>query len=141
MSNRLEEDRRSFLFGSNADFIAELYARYLEDPASVDSSWVQFFSGLHDDARSIEGELRGASWSPRELRVEAGLAEPAERAEEGNGHAAAAPTAAEIRRAQLDALRAIMLIRAYRVRGHLIAKLDPLRLEKREYHPELDYKT
>jgi 2-oxoglutarate dehydrogenase E1 component len=142
MSNRLEEDRRSFLFGSNADFIAELYSRYLENPASVDPSWAQFFSGLHDDVGSIKGELRGASWAPRALGIDAEPAPADERPTDGNGHAAMpAASAEEIRRGQLDALRAIMLIRAYRVRGHLIAKLDPLGLEKREYHPELDYKT
>ena len=142
MSNRLEEDRRSFLFGSNADFIAELYSRYLENPSSVDPSWAQFFNGLHDDAGSIRGELRGASWAPRALGIDAEPAPADERPTDGNGHAATrAASAEEIRRGQLDALRAIMLIRAYRVRGHLIAKLDPLGLEKREYHPELDYKT
>src|SRR5262249_46808171 len=44
----------------------------------------------------------------------------------------------EIRRATLDTVRATQLIRAYRVRGHLEADLDPLRLQKREPHPELD---
>ena len=34
-----------------------------------------------------------------------------------------------------------MLIRAYRIRGHLLAKLDPLGLEKREPHPELEPET
>ena len=34
-----------------------------------------------------------------------------------------------------------MLIRAYRIRGHLIAKLDPLELMTREEHPELKPET
>jgi len=148
MSNRLEEDRKSFLFGPNGDFIAELYGRYLENPTSVDPSWAEFFSGLHDDAGSIKGELRGASWAPRTLgvreaqAVDGGHAATDDMPTDGNGQLGTrAASAEEIRRAQLDALRAIMLIRAYRVRGHLIAKLDPLGLEKREYHPELDYKS
>ena len=142
MSNRLEEERQSFLFGSNAGFIAELYRRYVEDPASVDPSWIQFFRDLHDDAASIRGELAGASWAPRPPLL---VPKPATAAGgDGDGALAAAPSAAaaeEIRRATLDSLRAVMLIRAYRVRGHLIAEFDPLGLEQREYHPELDYRT
>jgi len=139
MSSRLEEDRRSFLYGSNAGFIAELYRRYLENPASVDPSWAQFFRDLQDDAASLRGELQGASWAPR--RPLSGPA-PAEAPADGDGHEAPAAAAAEeIRRATLDSLRAVMLIRAHRVRGHLIAALDPLGLERREYHPELDYRT
>ena len=44
-------------------------------------------------------------------------------------------------RVTLDSIRALMLIRAYRVRGHLQATLDPLGLQKREPHPELDYRS
>ena len=54
----------TFLTGTNARFIAELYARYLESPAAVDPSWVAFFSGLEDDARAMIAEMRGASWTP-----------------------------------------------------------------------------
>ncbi|HUI18426.1 MAG TPA: 2-oxoglutarate dehydrogenase E1 component [Alphaproteobacteria bacterium] len=139
MSNRLEDERRSFLFGANADFIAELYGRFLADPASVDPSWRHFFAELHDDRASVLGEVRGASWAPRPRVIAPAAAAPSA----GNG-AGAAPSvldAEQVRRAQRDALRAIMLIRAYRVRGHLLADLDPLGLEKREYHPELDYKS
>jgi 2-oxoglutarate dehydrogenase E1 component len=143
MSNRLEEDRRSFLFGSNAGFIAELHRRFLDDPASVDASWAQFFRDLHDDPASVVGETRGASWAPRVALAELEAPPKAAPANGGNGALAAhaAPSAEEIRSAQLDSLRAIMIIRAYRVRGHLIAQLDPLGLSKREYHAELDYKT
>ncbi len=138
MSNRLEEDRRSFLFGGNAEFVAELYARYLQDAASVDPSWVQFFRDLRDDPANVRTELRGASWAPRPPLIGSDIGEAPTN---GNLRATVAAPADEIRRATLDALRAIMLIRAYRVRGHLIARLDPLELEKREYHPELDYRT
>ena len=48
----------------NAAFIADLYSRYLEDPNSVDPSWIDFFRDLHEDGRAILSELRGASWTP-----------------------------------------------------------------------------
>jgi 2-oxoglutarate dehydrogenase E1 component len=126
-------DQASFLSGANGPFIAELYSRYLADPTSVDDSWRRFFAELHDEAPAVMAELQGADWAPSQTRVI------------GNGHTgeingkglSAAATAApqgivEIRKATLDSVRALMLIRAYRIRGHLEAKLDPLGLEKRE---------
>src|SRR3954462_5619038 len=87
-------DQSSFLFGSNATFIAELYARYLEDPQSVDPSWNSFFTELNDDAREVLDELRGASWAPNTTSIIGeepaaktnGATAPA--AVKANGHAA-----------------------------------------------------
>jgi 2-oxoglutarate dehydrogenase E1 component len=147
--NRLEEERRSFLYGSNAGFIAELHARYLQDPASVDASWADFFRSLGDEANAVRVELEGPSWAPHRALTDGadgiekaanGAAAEMAAVAPGNG-ALPAISAEEVRNATLDSLRAIMLIRAYRVRGHLLARLDPLGLNKREYHPELDYRT
>ena len=144
MSNHhLEES--SFLFGPNGPFIAELHARFLGDPNSVDPSWQGFFRELNDDARAVIEELRGASWAPKVASPLDGNGELAE-AGEGNGTAAVAEgvaggrdiTAADIRAATIDSIRALMLIRAYRVRGHLQADLDPLGLKPIEPHAELD---
>ncbi len=140
MPGRQEFEQNSFLFGANAVFIEELYSRYLDNPNLVDASWARFFEELDDDSRAVLEELRGASWAPRRSGVI------------GNGgrETASLPPGAprprsevtdEVRRATLDSLRAVMMIRAYRVRGHLIANLDPLGLSRREYHPELDYRT
>lgn len=130
----------SMLSGTNATFIAELYSRYLENPGSVDASWVSFFDGLQDDGRAILEELQGASWSPTNGGVlsgskstKVGGAAPAK--SEGTA------TSEDIRQATLDSIRALMMIRTYRVRGHLIAKFDPLGLEGQETHPELDPAT
>src|SRR6516165_3626835 len=48
---------------------------------------------------------------------------------------------AALRRATTDSIRAMQLVRAYRVRGHLEADLDPLGLDRRAPQPELDYRT
>jgi len=127
----------SILSGPNAGFIAELYARYVEDPASVDPSWRQFFAELQDDGRSVLQDLRGASWAPRQPTIIANGAPvaAAQQAVVGGISAEAARAAAK------DSIRARMLIRAYRVRGHLEANLDPLELKPRDRHPELDYRT
>jgi 2-oxoglutarate dehydrogenase E1 component len=125
-----ELDATTFLSGANAGFIAELYTRFLEDPDSVDESWRRFFSDINDDLPAVLAELRGPSWAktaPRPI---------------GNGAAAAAEIGSEsLRQATADSIRALQLIRAYRVRGHLEAQLDPLGLEKRGPYPELDYRT
>ncbi len=141
----LHPDPTSFLSGANGAFLAELYAKYLENPSAVDPSWAQFFQGLHEDSRAVGADLRGASWAPpRPGIMGPGIVGPglAGNGAIGAAVAAGAPVGTQdARAATLDSIRALMLIRAYRVRGHLLARLDPLGLEKREPHPELDPKT
>ncbi|HJT07696.1 MAG TPA: 2-oxoglutarate dehydrogenase E1 component, partial [Stellaceae bacterium] len=139
------QDQNSFLYGSNATFIAELYSRFLEDPATVDESWRSFFAELAEQAPDVLKELEGPGWgNTRGHVISNGHAEPAAA---GNGHIAAATAAAvesaapETRQATLDALRTFQIIRAYRVRGHLLADLDPLGLIRMTEHPDLDPKT
>jgi 2-oxoglutarate dehydrogenase E1 component len=121
-------DGTTFLTGANAAFIAELYARFLEDPLAVDESWRRFFSEMGDDVSAILTELPGPSWG-----------NPAPRIVTNGATTAQAIDAEALRRATVDSIRALQLIRSYRVRGHLEADLDPLRLDKRAHHPELDY--
>jgi 2-oxoglutarate dehydrogenase E1 component len=121
-------DGTSFLTGANAGFIANLYARFLEDPASVDDSWRRFFAEIGEDAAAALGELRGPPWAKPPAAAVGGAPSPALDAE-------------ALRRATGDSIRALQLIRAYRVRGHLEADLDPLGLDKRGPHPELDYRS
>ena len=54
--------RTSFLYGSNAAYIEDLYARYEKDPAAVDAEWRAFFQGLKDEAGDVAKNARGASW-------------------------------------------------------------------------------
>ncbi len=135
----------SFLQGNNAVFIAELYARYLADPTSVDDSWQAFFRELRGEDDAMLRELRGPGWAPRTQGVIEGgaaMAAPAARPMSPSTAAPASPaSAAEVRQQTIDSIRALMLIRAYRVRGHLHATLDPLGLSEREPHPELDYRS
>src|SRR5579864_9450516 len=131
-----EIDPNSFLSGTNAAFIAELYARYLENPSAVDESWRRFFGELSDPPPAVEKQLNGPAWSRERHRIIGnGMAN-------GHGAAVATPEAGPadpdtIRRAAIDSIRALQLIRSYRVRGHLEANLDPLGLMKIEPHPEL----
>jgi len=142
--------QNTFLSSANADFVAELYARYRAEPASVDASWATFFNGLQDDERTLLGELRGASWAPQKTNKIVGnpVAEeaPAKAAKGAKPEAKAvaatpaeaAATPEQLRAATHDSLRAMVLIRAYRGRGHLAAKLDPLGLMQRAGYAELE---
>ena len=146
----------NFLSGVDGGYVAELYARFLHDRSAVDPSWIEVFSELGDDERSLLNELRGPSWSPQPSGGSTNGV--------GNGHGAngaidktngaAQPTRNltgpmavdalgmdQLKVAVRDSIRALMLIRAYRVRGHLLATLDPLGLERPRMNPELDPST
>jgi 2-oxoglutarate dehydrogenase E1 component len=122
-------EQTSFLSASNAPFLEQLYLTYLQQTNTVDPSWVQFFQSLGDNAQQILKEIEGASW---------GIQPEVKGAEEIKP---VAPTREEARQDIIDAIRAQMLIRVYRVRGHLNAKLDPLGLMQNKLHPELDPKS
>jgi 2-oxoglutarate dehydrogenase E1 component len=146
----MRAEQTSFLFGANAPFIEELYERYLGDPSAVDAEWRTFFEALGEQKSDVLAEMRGASWAPNGAHVIGAvdpdsLPSPANRNVKSNG--AAAPTAIankteeQIRAAALDTSRAFLLIRSYRIRGHLEADLDPLGLIRQARHRELDPAT
>ncbi|MFN7710172.1 MAG: 2-oxoglutarate dehydrogenase E1 component [Holosporales bacterium] len=131
----------TFLDGANATFLEHLYSAYVQNPASVDATWAAYFNALGDDVPSVLKLAVGASWAPRapheDPTIATGKVTPltAKPYREGSSKETAAHVTQE---AILDSIRAMMLIRVYRVRGHLNAKLDPLGLEQRGPHPELD---
>lgn len=136
-------DNLSFLTGINSEYIAHLYAKYRRNPASVESSWKSFFNDLNDEEVEILKELHGASWTPEDNRrdengfaVISGSENLVRSAPEISG--GTTEPAEGSRQNVLDSIRAIMLIRAYRARGHLVSDLDPLGLREEGYHPELD---
>ncbi len=133
MATRKELEQTGFLYGGNSSFIETLYAGYLVDPSSVEPSWRRYFDSLDAEDRALFNRAR-AALQPRP----SGYAEPANlNLPRASGDLEDGATKALIR----DHLRIIMMIRAYRVRGHLIAKLDPLNLSDKAHHPELDYRT
>src|SRR6202049_5081613 len=142
----------SFLQGTNATYTDETYARYEKDPASVDTEWQEFFKSLKDTPADVLKNAEGPSWgrinwplTPRDELTSAldGNWPEVEKAV-GTRIAAKAQakgtelTAADIHQATRDSVRALMLIRAYRMRGHFHAKLDPLGIEPPRDREELD---
>ena len=52
----------SFLQGTNAPYIDDLYARYEKDPNSVDADWQAFFKSLKDAPADAQKNADGPSW-------------------------------------------------------------------------------
>ena len=142
----------SFLYGGNADYIEDLYARYENDPKAVDAQWQAFFQSLKDDRTDVLKRAEGPSWSrphwPQPARGELISALDGDWHEVekvvGNKLKARAQGAgfefssAEVQQATRDSIHALMLIRAYRARGHFYANLDPLGLEPHHNEEDLD---
>ena len=143
----------SFLQGANATYIDDIYARYEEDPGSVDPEWQEFFRSLKDPPTDVRKNAEGPSWArsnwpltPRDELTSALDGNWAE-VEKAIGNKIAAKAKAEAQGAELtsadllqatrDSVRALMLIRAYRMRGHFHAQLDPLGIEPERDHEEL----
>lgn len=142
----------SFLQGTNAAYIDDLYARYEQDPSSVDAEWQDFFKSLKDAPDDVQKNAEGASWgrdnwpvTPRDELTSAldGNWAQVEKAVGTKLTAKAQAKGAELSDAEVhqqtrDSVRALMLIRAYRMRGHFHAKLDPLGIEAPRDREELD---
>ncbi len=130
--------KTSFLAGMNSEFINEFYADYISDPESLPESWKNFFDGLSDDEKLVFKDLKGPTWSPEKKfkKLEEVLKDKKELVEENIN-----TDSKSAKQASKDSVRAIMLIRAFRIRGHLIANLDPLSIQKKEEHPELRPET
>jgi 2-oxoglutarate dehydrogenase E1 component len=141
----------SFLQGHNAEYIEQLYARYATDPNAVDEAWQQFFRQLGDTEVDAKRDAAGPSWARADwppvpnddltAALDGQWAEPAKAAEKIRAKATekgVTVTDEQVRQAVLDSIRALMIIRAYRIRGHLAADLDPLGMREEAPHPELD---
>ena len=124
-------------FAGNSTFIEELYERYLQSPQSVDASWRDFFRDVTNGAASVQ--QRAASWTQIKSQVIGAVEQADAKPVAGKDKKVAGGIAqADVEKFAHDSIRAIMMVRAYRVRGHLMANLDPLGIEDRSHHPELD---
>jgi 2-oxoglutarate dehydrogenase E1 component len=122
MSKTLQERyATSPLFGGNAPYIEGLYEQYLENPGSVEPGLRQWFDGIANGSREtprspVEREFVARALRPRAMQASGAVPE-----------------------ALLDKQAAVLrLIEAYRLRGHRLARLDPLGLVGPQPLPELD---
>ncbi|MEJ0092867.1 MAG: 2-oxoglutarate dehydrogenase E1 component [Methylocella sp.] len=151
----------SFLYGGNAAYLEQLQAAFERDPSSLDPDWRAFFAQLNDDRAAVDASANGPRWRKPNWPIPANgelvsaldgdwreaEAKPQpvrqDKIAKLNGKAENKPTPigpasdSDIQRATRDSVRALMMIRAYRMRGHLHARLDPLGLEQSKDNEEL----
>ena len=112
--------KTSFLSQNNSAFIEHMYIKYVNNDPSLPESWKKYFQELNEDASAIIKDINGPSWSKK---IDSGNKDNSK--------------LEDIEKQKVDSVKAIALIRAYRIRGHLIANLDPLGMMKRDYLHEL----
>ena len=132
-------EKTSFLGNNSSEFVENLYTEYLNNPNNLPEQWKDFFKGLKDQKEKILNNANAPSWS-RKKRLKVTAREP-QKFLEKNGNLQTSVSNQNIIEAAKDSVRANMLVRAFRIRGHLIANLDPLGLQKREEHSELRPET
>ena len=116
-------DRFSFLNAAHIEFIGDLYDQYIQYPDSVEPSWKAFFQGYDFANATYDGEpLFVASVPARETKVAQQVVNPA--------------VAPQISENIQKEFKVINLINAYRTRGHLFTKTNPVR-ERRKWNPTL----
>ena len=129
-SKNLEFEKTGFLSKSNSAFIEQMYLQYINKDSNLPDSWKNYFDEIGDEVDIIVKEINGPSWSPKKNKIS--LKDVQEKSEEN-----VEMSELEIIKSNANSIKAVAMIRSYRQRGHLIAKLDPLGMMKSEYLDEL----
>jgi len=129
-SKNLEFEKTGFLTKSNSTFIEQMYLQYINKDSNLPVSWKNYFDEIGDEFDTIVKEINGPSWSPKKNKIS--VKEVQEKSEENTEI-----SDLEIIKSNANSIKAVAMIRSYRQRGHLIAKLDPLGMMKSEYLDEL----
>ena len=129
-------EKTSFLSKSNSAFIESMYLKYINSDPELSQDWNEFFDGLGDETKYILNEIQGPSWAPKKINIKKIIDQGKISAKKSSNEFVSSREDYEKEKEQ--SVKAIALIRAYRIRGHLIANLDPLGLMKREYLNELN---
>ena len=134
-SKNLEYKKTSFLNKSNSAFIEQMYVKYVNNDPNLPESWKKYFIDIGDDINSIVKEVNGPSWSPRKNKIDESkiLENEIEILESQNKEI----DQNDIVASNSNSIKAVSLIRAYRQRGHLLSKVDPLEMRESEYLDEL----
>ncbi len=134
-SKNLEYKKTSFLNKSNSAFIEQMYVKYINNDPNLPDSWKKYFIDIGDDINSIVKEVNGPSWSPRKNKIDESkiLENEIEILESQNKET----DQNDIVASNSNSIKAVSLIRAYRQRGHLLSKVDPLEMRESEYLDEL----
>ena len=128
-AKNLEYKKTAFLNKSNSSFIEQMYLKFLNNDPNLPDSWKKYFKEIGDAEDIVINEINGPSWSPSK-KVSINRNEISEKQEIKKNDT-------EIVKSNSYSIKAVAMIRSYRQRGHLIAKLDPLGLLETDYLDEL----
>ena len=135
----LEFEKTSFLSKSNNAFIEQMYLKFINKDSDLPESWQYYFEGMNEDINTIAKEINGPSWSLKKKididEIQKKIEEDEKQPSKGSNNRII--ESKDLIKSNLNSIRAVALIRAYRQRGHLLAKLDPLGMKKTEYLDEL----
>jgi len=137
-SKNLEYKKTSFLNKSNSAFIEEMYLKYLNKDSNLADSWIEYFQGIKDEMDIVINDINGPSWKPKGKRINTNNVEKIIE-KNGNGLNVRSDkfNFQVVANSNKESISAVALIRAYRLRGHLLAKLDPLGMMQTDYLDEL----
>ena len=128
-SKNLEYKKTAFLSKSNSAFIEEMYMKFVRNDPTLPDSWRRYFNEIGDEFDIIVNEINGPSWSPsKKVSIEKTKVQNNQNNQLSE---------LELIKSNANSIKAVAMIRSYRQRGHLIAKLDPLELLKSDYLDEL----
>ena len=128
-TKNLEFQKTAFLSKSNSTFIEEMYMKFVNNDPSLPNSWRKYFDEIGDELDVIVNEINGPSWSPsKKVSI---------KKEQKQTEINSQMSELELIKSNANSIKAVAMIRSYRQRGHLIAKLDPLQLLKSDYLDEL----
>jgi len=139
-SKNLEYKKTSFLNKSNSAFIEQMYLKFINKDSDLPESWRNYFLDIGEEIDLVVNEINGPTWSPQKKKINLDEIKKNIDSENNNflierknNYTENTDTKKENR----DSIRAVSMIRSYRQRGHLIAKVDPLNIRESEYLDEL----
>ena len=136
-SKNLEYKKNSFLNKSNSAFIEQMYLKFINQDSDLPESWQSYFSEIGDEINIIVNEINGPSWSPVAKKVDIDEIQKRIDKDEEKIKYGTNINEKDLIKSNSDSIKAVSLIRSYRQRGHLIARLDPLGLMEADYLEEL----
>jgi 2-oxoglutarate dehydrogenase E1 component len=117
-----------------------MYLKFINKDVDLPESWKNYFEGIGDELYIIAKEINGPSWGPLKNKIDIDELQKKIEQEDKNLSDYSNDTNVNqinLSRSNEDSIKAVSMIRSYRQRGHLIAKLDPLELLKSDYLDEL----
>jgi len=141
-SKNLEYEKTSFLNKSNSAFIERMYLKFINKEADLPESWKDYFEGIGDELNTVAKEINGPSWGPKKNKVDIDELQKKIDQKENNLENKLVDRSEKfnyqlLANSNKDSISAVSLIRAYRLRGHLLANLDPLGMRESDYLDEL----